>query len=170
MSSNTPAATRQRLDTIFSKPSRQPDSTRKPDSIAADASAPAAPVPTEAEVRPVTVYLPRAVGERARTVCRHRELTWTELTIEAINAHATAIAAALHPTTVDITAAAVVPVRQSRTGRRRGRIPGGRLEVQLRLDGAQLGGLDRQIALSGAMNRSHYVTAALQLHLGDVTG
>lgn len=159
MSPGTPAATRQRLDTIFSKPNQQPDAGTAP-----AASAPPAPKPTAA-VRPVTVYLPRGLGERARSVCRNRDLTWTELTIEAINAHATAIAAALHPTTTDTATAAVVPARQPRVGGRRGRIPGGRLEMQLRLDGAQLTGLDRQIALSGAMNRSHYVTTALQLHL-----
>ena len=157
--------TRQRLDTIFSKPSRQPDT---PTAVTAASGGPQpAHAPTALDVRPVTVYLPRALGERARSVCRHRELTWTELTIEAVNAHATAIAAALHPSTIDTTSAAVVPARQSRAGGRRGRIPGGRLEVQLRLDGAQLTGLDRQIALSGAMNRSHYVTVALQLHLGE---
>ncbi|TXH56717.1 MAG: hypothetical protein E6Q93_14000 [Burkholderiaceae bacterium] len=162
MSPGTPAATRPRLGAIFSKPSQQPDAVTAP-----AASAPTAPDPPATAVRPVTVYLPRGLGERARSVCRNRDLTWTELTIEAVNAHATAIAAALHPSTADTAAAAVVPARQPRAGGRRGRIPGGRLEVQLRLDGAQLAGLDRQIALSGAMNRSHYVTAALQLHLGD---
>ncbi len=166
MSANTTTPTRQRLDTIFSKPGQTPNPpTEVPADLAQTSAAPAGN-----EVRPVTVYLPRALGERARTVCRHRELTWTELTIEAVNAHATAIAAALHPSAIDTTATAVVPVRQSRAGGRRGRIPGGRLEMQLRLDGAQLTGLDRQIALSGAMNRSHYVTVALQLHLGETTG
>lgn len=160
--------TRQRLDTIFGKPPRDQADAAAP-APAPAAAAPAAPV-TPA-VRPVTIYLPRALGERARNVCRQRELTWTELTIEAVNAHATAIAAALHPTAGGGGAAGVpvLPARQPRVGGRRTRVPGGRMEIQLRLDPAQLTGLDRQIALTGAMNRSHYVTTALQLHLGDTT-
>jgi len=84
----------------------------------------------------VAVYLPMGLLDRFRRTARSREMTYSELLVEAAAA---------------------------RTGRRTVE-PG--VQVQVRLDGHQVAWLDEQVARLGAPSRTSLVVALLSAHLG----
>lgn len=149
-------------DTQPQTPPRDEVDLREPDHPKAD------PTTGALEVRTASVYIPAPLGEKARATCRSRNMLLTDLVIEAVNSHLPAIRRTLDQN--NDTAAAPddggMPTRSARAYKKRTRIEGGRSELQLRLDRVQRDWLDRQVATTGALSRSHFITVALQLHLG----
>ncbi len=116
-----------------------------------------AALPDEA-VRGVAVYLPVELLERLRRTARSRELTYSDLLVEAADAHLEEARASFASPTVRKMSG--MPERQSR----RIREPG--VQVQLRLDGHQVRWLEEQGAALGAPSRTALVVALLRAHLG----
>lgn len=109
-------------------------------------------------VRNVAVYLPMGLLDRFRRTARSREMTYSELLVEAAAAHLDGLVSGFAPVPVPVTAG--MPVR---TGRRTVE-PG--VQVQVRLDGHQVAWLDEQVARLGAPSRTSLVVALLSAHLG----
>ncbi len=117
-------------------------------------------LPDEA-VRGVAVYLPVELLERLRRTARSRELTYSDLLVEAADAHLEEARASFASPTVRKVSG--MPSRQSR----RTREPG--VQVQLRLDGHQVRWLEEQVAALGAPSRTALVVALLRAHLGGTS-
>lgn len=132
-----------------------------------DVRATTAPISRTADpgLRPVTIYVPREVGQRLRETTRNREMTYTEVVIEAVNAHLPDIPRYTGAVDVGLTGSVMPQPVGARRRRRDGRMRD-RSDFQIRLDGNQLAWLDHQVEMSGAGSRSAFVTLALQLHLG----
>jgi len=122
--------------------------------------APAQPGPhaDPERVRNVAVYLPVELLDRFRRTARSREMTYSELLVEAAAAHLDELLGGFAPAPVPVTTG--MPVR---TGRRTVE-PG--VQVQVRLDGHQVAWLDEQAARLGAPSRTSLVVALLSAHLG----
>ncbi len=117
-------------------------------------------LPDEA-VRGVAVYLPVELLERLRRTARSRDLTYSDLLVEAADAHLEeARASFANPTVRKMSG---MPARQSR----RTREPG--VQVQLRLDGHQVRWLEEQVAALAAPSRTALVVALLRAHLGGTS-
>ena len=122
-----------------------------------DVRATTAPISRTADpgLRPVTIYVPREVGQRLRETTRNREMTYTEVVIARYTG----------AVDVGLTGSVMPQPVGARRRRRDGRMRD-RSDFQIRLDGNQLAWLDHQVEMSGAGSRSAFVTLALQLHLG----
>ncbi len=107
----------------------------------------------------MAVYLPVELLERLRRTARSRELTYSDLLVEAADAHLEEARANFASPTVRRKVSGM-PSRQSR----RIREPG--VQVQLRLDGHQVRWLEEQVAALGAPTRTALVVALLRAHLG----
>ena len=114
-------------------------------------------LPDEA-VRGVAVYLPVELLERLRRTARSRELTYSDLLVEAADAHLDEVRGSFtNPAARKVSG---MPSRQNR----RPREPG--VQVQLRLDGHQVRWLEEQMVALGAPSRTALVVALLRIHLG----
>ncbi len=138
-------------------PNAVPTSPQQEEERPADGDGDGAGLLDEA-VRGVAVYLPLELLERLRRTARSRELTYSDLLVEAADAHLEEARASFASPTVRKVSG--MPARQSR----RTREPG--VQVQLRLDGHQVRWLEEQVAALGAPSRTALVVALLRAHLG----
>lgn len=113
--------------------------------------------PSLGQVRNVAVYLPVDLLDRLKRTRRSRELTYSDLLVEAAAAHLDGLEAVFR------TAAPQVVSGMPSRVRRRLVEPG--VQVQLRLDGHQLGWLDEQVTRLSAPSRTALVVALFQAHL-----
>lgn len=112
-----------------------------------------------AQVRNVAVYLPVALLERLKRTRRSRELTYSDLLVEAAAAHLDDLDESAFRDASGPTASGGMPVRS----RRRQPEPG--VQVQIRLDGLQVKWLDEQVNRLGAPSRTALVARLLEAHL-----
>lgn len=161
-----PGGDRRVLEGIFAPPAGQQQPQRQEEAVVDVRATPAtAAASAGGGLRPVTIYVPREVGQRLRETARRRETTLTDTVIEAINAHLAEIPNYTGAVSAGITGSLMPRPAGARRRRRDGRMRD-RSDFQIRLDGNQLAWLDHQVAQAGAGSRSAFVTIALQLHLG----
>ncbi len=109
-------------------------------------------------VRNVAVYLPLDLLDRLKQTRRSRELTYSDLLVEAATAHLSDVASTFR--------AAVARADEGMPSRPRGRrLPEPGVQVQIHLDGHQLQWLDAQASRLGAPSRTALVVALFQAHL-----
>lgn len=109
-------------------------------------------------VRNVAVYLPLNLLDRLKRTRRSRELTYSDLLVEAAAAHLSDVALTFR--------AAIARVDGGMPSRPQGRrLPEPGVQVQIRLDGHQLQWLDAQASRLGAPSRTALVVALFQAHL-----
>lgn len=111
--------------------------------------------------RPVIVYLPVSLRDRLRQLTVDRDLTYTELVLEAVDATHEQLASLLTP---GKPSRARSLFQQSATPRRR-RHAEPHVQVSLRLVPEDLAVIDRLVSDLHAGSRSHLVATALQAHL-----
>lgn len=108
-------------------------------------------------VRNVAVYLPVDLLDRLKRTRRSRELTYSELLVEAAAAHLSELEGRFRSTPAQ--AAVGMPSRVRR------RLPEPGVQVQIRLDGHQLRWLDEQTERLGVPSRTALVAALFDAHL-----
>lgn len=120
--------------------------------------------PRDDDSRPLTVivYLPVSVRDRLREMAAVRGATYTELTLEAIDATHQRLGDLLTRTSV---ARRPDSLFSGSTPRRRERHSEPQVQVSLRLIRSQLDVVDRLVDDHSASSRSALVTAALRGHL-----
>lgn len=108
-------------------------------------------------VRNVAVYLPVDLLDRLKRTRRSRELTYSDLLVEAAAAHLGDVEPAFRAAPPRAVSGMPSRVRRGLSG------PG--VQVQIRLDGHQLRWLDQQVARLGAPSRTALVFALFERHL-----
>ncbi len=108
-------------------------------------------------VRNVAVYLPVDLLDRLKRTRRSRELTYSDLLVEAAATHLDDVEPAFRATPPRASSGMPSRVRRALSA------PG--VQVQIRLDGHQLRWLDQQVARLAAPSRTALVVALLEKHL-----
>ncbi len=121
---------------------------------------PAAP-PSRGAPRPVIVYLPVSLRDRLRQLTVERDLTYTELVLESVDATHQRLQSLLTP---EKSARTRSLFQQPSTPRRR-RHAEPHVQVSLRLVPEDLAVIDRLVTDLNAGSRSHLVATALQAHV-----